>query len=194
MGATKGETGDGRAIDTHWSCGVVMAALAVAAPATAAGREATVDRQPRGPTAHSAALPLAVPVVGGLAVRLAAGPAARFGAGIVAGVIGRRAPQIGRIRTARSIKDARTVTRRKLRDGFHRTRRWLKKKWPDMKPYTRACLGGAAVAEEDTILRIAAGEALDLSWETELRRSAAGCGLLMAGTAAGRILVDRRLK
>jgi hypothetical protein len=80
----------------------------VVAPATAVGREATVDRGAGGPTAHDAALPLPALVVpaAGLVVRAAAGPASRWGANIVAGIVGTKAPQIGKIRTVRALKDA----------------------------------------------------------------------------------------
>jgi hypothetical protein len=107
MGATRGgRQGRGGGLKRISLVVLAMAALAVVAPATALGRDAPADREPGGPTAR-ASWAIVVPAIG-LAVRLAAGPASRAGAGIVAGIIGRRAPQVGKIRTSRAIKDART--------------------------------------------------------------------------------------
>jgi hypothetical protein len=169
---------------------LAMAALAVVAPATALGRDAPADREPGGPTAR-ASWAIVVPAIG-LAVRLAAGPASRAGAGIVAGIIGRRAPQVGKVRTSRAIKDARTVTRRKVRDGFYRTRRWLRRKWPSMKFYSAFCLAGAAEENENILVDIAVGELP--TFESNLRRTAARCGLYMAGAAAGKLVMSNKTK
>jgi hypothetical protein len=168
---------------------VMAAALAVAAPATAAGREATVDRPTGQPQARAAGF--FIPVVAALAVRAAAPVAARAGAGIVAGVVGRASPQLGRARTARSIMDARTVNARKIRDGVGRTTRWLRKKWPKMKGYSVACLGGAAL-ENKSIFINAFGELEWPSFDTHLRRTAAACGLGMAGLWTKRFVFDRK--
>jgi hypothetical protein len=173
---------------------VTAAALAAVAPATAVGREIPSDSSGDRPQARAAAL--FVPVLAGLAVRAAAGPAARLGAGIVGGIVARNAPKIGKPRTLGSIKDARTVTLRKRIFGFVRTRRWLRKKWPDMKGYAKACIGGAAMVEFPMFYNWAAGEIslFDFFSTTELRRSAAGCGAGMAGNYYGKIRMDNKLK
>jgi hypothetical protein len=65
------------------------------APATAVGREATVDRPTGQPKVRAAAIPL-LGVGAGLVVRAAAAVATRLGASVVAGMVGRQAPTIGK--------------------------------------------------------------------------------------------------
>jgi hypothetical protein len=170
---------------------LAMAGLAVVAPATAVGREATVDRPTGQPEARAAGI--FIPVVATLAVRAAAPVASRVGAGIVGGIVGKAAPRIGRARTARSIMDARTVRARKIRDGVARTTRWLRKKWPNMKGYSVACLGGAAL-ENKSIFIDAIGELEWPSFDTHFRKTAAGCGYGMATFWAGKYYFSRTLR
>jgi hypothetical protein len=72
----------------------------------------------------------------------------------------------------------------------------LRKKWPNMKGYAKACIGGAAAVEHPFFFNWAAGEIslFDFFSTTELRRSAAGCGAGMAGNYYKRIYMDNKLR
>jgi hypothetical protein len=73
----------------------------------------------------------------------------------------------------------------------------MRKKWPDVKGYSKACLGTAGTESGvSAVADWAAGE-FDISMEsfvTELRRAAVWCGVGMAARASGIIVVSRKLK